>query len=49
MEIITVRLKDMVLDVRLVERRKHSVLVKLPEGNVIVRKNKDVINQKQGE
>jgi len=35
----------LVLDARLVERRKHSVLVKLPDGNTIVRKNHDIVKE----
>lgn len=31
------------LDVRVVEKRKHTTVVKLPDGNIIVRKNRDIV------
>ena len=32
-----------IVEVELVEKRKHTVLVRLPDGNVIVRKMRQVV------
>lgn len=33
----------LIIDARLIETREKSVLVKLPDGNIIIRKNRDIV------
>lgn len=35
----------LVIEARFIETREKSVLVKLPDGNTIVRKNRDIVKE----
>jgi hypothetical protein len=37
--------KRKIVNAELIKKREHSSLVKLPDGNIIVRRNKDIIKE----